>query len=379
MQSRGSITGKHVAMAVLVLIVVNAQLTWWIIFATGQARDRLELERSLLEARARAWAEIAAVVEPGAPPPLPESLELVAGSEPETGWPTFPVIGDPQGRSVRPSATAWHGILDEYRRRVVMVVSEGAFFAVLLLVFMGLMWRTFRREVELERQHRNFLSAITHELRSPIAAIRIALETIASGRADGRSSERFVGNALADTERLDRLVEKVLQATQIESRSAGLHLRATSMSRVVEDAVAAFEPGLEAAGAVVDRRIEDEVWAVIDGQAMAIVVSNLVENALKYGGDPPRIVVELQREADRAVLRVSDNGVGIPDEALPRVFDRFYRVGDEMTRTSQGTGLGLYLVQRIVTEHRGTVEVAATGAAGTTMCVSVPGAEESGA
>jgi signal transduction histidine kinase len=370
-QIQGSISGRHLAIAVLLVIVVNAQLTWWILFTTGQARDRLELERTLLEVRARSWVEVAACAGVDEAPPVPDGLEVVAAPETESPRPAIVLVDDPDGRVIRPSRVAWERILEEYRKRIVMMVSEGAFFAFLLVVFMVILWRTFRREVELERQHRNFLSAITHEIKSPIAAIRVALETVASGRADEKASRRFISNALADTDRLDQLVQKVLHATRFGSGSTGIRLSRRSLSRVVERALGIFEPGAAASGATVSAEISDDLMAEIDDEAMTIVVSNLLENALKYGGDPAEIRVELRLEGDIAIVDVSDNGDGIAEDEVPLIFNRFYRAGDEMTRTSQGTGLGLYLVQRIMKAHHGTVSVADTGPDGTTMRVTL--------
>ncbi len=368
-------TLRHLAIAAVVLVLVNAQLTWWIIFTTRQARERLELERELLGQRARDWAAVVAISGPVQEPPVPVGLEMVTVADLEETRPGRVLTGHRHGWVVRPTKDAWDHILNEYRRRIVMMVSEGAFFAILLIVFMGLLWRAFRRDVELERQHRNFLSAITHELKSPIAAIRIALETVVRGRADATTSLRFISNALDDTDRLDHLVQKVLQATRYGSRSAKLKFVRGPIGGVAERAAVAFEARAAAAGATVETEVVDDVWAEIDDEAMAIVVSNLLENALKYGGEPAEIRIEVRAEVDCAVLEVSDNGDGIPESEVPLIFDRFYRAGDEMTRTSQGTGLGLYLVQRIAKTHHGTVSVAATGCDGTTMRVTLPGCE----
>ncbi|MEE4271852.1 MAG: ATP-binding protein [Thermoanaerobaculales bacterium] len=376
MRKQGTITGRHVAFAVLVVVVINAQLTWWIIYSTGQARERLELERSLLAARAEVEADRLAATGVEDRSAVPHGLEIADGPGADPPRPVAAIAGDGFGRVVRPTEAEWLRILDEYRRRIVMMVSEGAFFAVLLLVFMGLMWRTFRREVQLERQHRNFLSAITHELKSPIAAIKIALETVVSGRADEVAARRFVTNALADTDRLDLLVQKVLHATRYGNRTGGLSLRRRSLNGVVEATLEAFRPRLSVEGAVVSASIEDDVWAMIDDESIAIVVSNLLENALKYGGDPAEIEIVLRRRRDDAVLEVTDNGGGIEEEAVPMVFNRFFRAGDEMTRTTRGTGLGLFLVQRIVMAHHGRVEVARTGPDGTTMRVVLPVLED---
>jgi len=373
--SKGSITGRHLAIAVLVMVVVNVQLTWWIIFTIGQARDRLELERALLDQRARAWAEASASTPSDHVRLVPDGLEIVPATRKDVGRPEIDLRGSRSGWVIRPTEAVWQGILDKYRRHIVMMTSEGAFFAVVLVVFMGLLWRTLRREIALERQHHNFLSAITHELKSPIAAIRIALETVISGRADRTMSRKFIGNALADTDRLEGLVQKVLHATRYGSGTAGLRPSRAPLGAVVERAVASFRPRADAVGATVATAIDQDLAADFDEEAMTIVVSNLLENALKYGGDPAVIDVSLRGENEGVVIEVRDNGNGIPEEAVPYVFERFYRAGDEMTRTSQGTGLGLYLVQRIMKAHHGKVSVASTGAHGSTLRVVLPGVE----
>jgi signal transduction histidine kinase len=104
-------------------------------------------------------------------------------------------------------------------------------------------------------------------------------------------------------------------------------------------------------------------------------MSNLLENAVKYGGDPPEVRVSLRLQGRHAVIEVGDNGNGVPEEDRGLVFGRFFRGGDEMTRDTRGTGLGLYLVQQIVEAHRGSVKIASTGAEGTVFRVTLPGSE----
>ena len=461
MSRPGSLTVRHLIIAVLVVAVVNAQLTWWIVFIIRQSRTVLDLEREHLvelchrEARriesAVELAEIAALqgparsgrsttgssATPSGPsgrgaPVVPEPfaryaldreltgvpgwhgdpmeavwfefdcpgnegtcgliarpdwtarlLDVGAGLElaPESSVaagprPAVRLVGPFDDLVLRPPADVWRQLLETYRRRIVMMVSEGAFFAVLLVVLVALLWRILRREVELERRYRNFLSAITHELKSPLAAIRLSLETVASGRADATMTQRFVANALVDTDRMERLVTKVLQATRYDSGTEVLRRRSVDLTDVVQRTLADFEPRITAGGATLVSELTAGVRAPsADPEAVAIVVSNLVENALTYGGRPAEIRVRLGTEDGSAVLDVSDNGSGIDDDDLPYIFDRFYRSGDEMTRTGQGTGLGLYLVQRIVKAHDGTVAVAATGDGGTTLRVTLPGVE----
>jgi two-component system phosphate regulon sensor histidine kinase PhoR len=437
----GPVTIKHLAVTVLVVVLVNAQLTWWLIFVLHQNRVRLELERARMVATAEADAErlslrlehaaalLAAAasapddIERGAPPepfaswlwrdaPCPQGwsmtpqslkLELPAGggcveaavagpardrllavapgcqlTEAAPADPTAPprtAVAGAANLLAAPDAELWSQALAGYRRRILMMVSEGVFFAVMLFVLIGLLWRTLRREAELERQHRNFLSAITHELKSPLASMRLSLETVLSGRSDQTTSRRFLGNALQDAERLQDLVQKVLETTRYGHGAGSVRPRVGSVSQVVARAVEAVRPRLEALGGGIDSDLVWDVQAAVDDEALTIAVSNLVENAVKYGGQPPRIFVRLGLEGGRAVLEISDNGRGIAPEEIPFIFERFYRAGDELSRTSQGTGLGLYLVRQIIQSHRGTVAVASTGSEGTTFRVALPGAE----
>jgi signal transduction histidine kinase len=432
---------RHLIVAVLVVVVINAQLTWWVVFVLRLNRENLDLDRQRLLAGARleavrveteletARTALEAALLMGAEPgrdavPKPfagwrtsdaslgcpsaclnrsgvielgvvvggrcvsgvvssewrqrvlevgSSLEVVST---ESEGPTGVALAEPcNSLTIRPQTEIWEGLLEQYRRRIVMMVSEGAFFAVLLLVVIGLLWRSVRREVELERQHRNFLSAITHELKSPLAAMRLALETVIGGRATGDIARRFLANALEDTERLEGLVQKVLEATRYGDGWSEIDLRDTDLSLLVEESVDIFRRRAVANGVRFEAQIASDIHADVDHEAMAIAISNLLENAVKYGGDPPIVRIDLNIDGNDAVLEVRDNGGGVPDEDLELIFGRFFRSGDEMTRTTGGTGLGLYLVQQIVAAHLGEVEVAATGPEGSIFRMNIPGRE----
>jgi signal transduction histidine kinase len=306
-----------------------------------------------------------------------ERLEIVHGDAGRLEESARPVVALPSplaDLAVVPSEDAWEEVLDVYRRRILMMVSEGTFFAIMLFVLIGLLWRTLRREVELQRQHRNFLSAITHELKSPLAGTRLALETVISGRADAAASERFLGNAVRDVDRLQGMVQQVLETTRY-GHGGRLELRRSDISEIVEASIADIRPRVEVLEGEIVSEVEPRCFAGVEVEGFTIVISNLLDNAVKYGGRPPRVVVSLRLEGDWAILEVSDNGAGVAEDDETSIFERFYRSGDELSRTTHGTGLGLYLVQQIVRAHRGTVGVAATGPDGTTFRVEIPGAE----
>jgi signal transduction histidine kinase len=445
MVKKGSLTVRHLVVTVLVVLLVNTQLTWWIIFVLRENRTRLGLERTALEFRCRMEADrtandlteahrlldaaMAAGFHPDSQPPppfsswhvepsagncgqsrliddivvlsspapeagmcvlaqttsdwsgsllsLPEDLELGVTQEnmAATNRPAVALPSPFEGQTIRPTAAVWDAILEGYRGRILMMVSEGTFFAIMLFVLVALLWRTLRREVALEHQHRNFLSAVTHELKSPLASMRLSLETVLRGRSDPGASVRFLENALQDTERLQSLVEKVLEVTRYAREGSSLNLRESCLSEVVEGALDRFSRRTTAMGANLMPEIGSNIWCPIDEEAIAIVISNLLENALKYGGTIPRIDVGLTLEGSNALLDIGDNGHGIAPNDIPRVFERFWRAGDEMTRTTQGTGLGLFLVQQIVKGHGGEVMISETGSAGTTFRVILPRAE----
>lgn len=424
--------------AALVVVIVNALLTWWVVFVLRENRARLDLQREravhaghherdrieMVMAELQASALQALLVRPGAelgaPPDgldtwaleagqcepgwtlddgravlrlasgdgcvraelaeawrsglfeLPENLELVEATGDEVEVRLAVPYAD---RAIRPTQATLDEILNLYKSRIKMMISEGTFFALLLFGIIALLWKTLRREVELELQHRNFLSAITHELKSPLAAMRLSLETVLRGRADGTASVRFLENALQDTERLQSLVQKVLEVTRYGRESGTLKVRRNCLSDVIEDALHTFRGRATSAGARIETEIAADIWVEIDEEAFGIAVSNLLENAIKYGGTLPKVEIKARVEDGVAVVDVIDNGKGIAEEEVPFIFNRFFRGGDEMTRTSQGTGLGLYLVRQIVTAHKGSVSVHSTGPEGTTFRVEIPGAE----
>jgi len=305
------------------------------------------------------------------------ALQLVERDATLAGRPQAP-LGPPFDRLVvTPDFHRWQDLVDRYRQRVVGVLAEGAFFLAAIVTAVVLLWRVLRRESALERQHQNFVSAVTHELKTPIAGIRLALETVLSGRADGEGRTRFLGNALADSERLGDLVEKVLEVTRYTGGAHRLRMGLGDFSQLAQDEVLVAERRVSARGGVLKADITPGIQATFDPEAMAIVISNLIENALKYAkGGTPSVWVRLRLERGEAVLEVSDNGVGIAPSDLEAIFKPFYRASDEVTRRTPGTGIGLFVAREIVNAHGGRLTAASPGPGrGSTFRLLLPGAE----
>jgi signal transduction histidine kinase len=265
-----------------------------------------------------------------------------------------------------------------YQRRVLMVVTEGVFFWLGMAAVVGLLWRMLRQESVLEQQRQNFISAVTHELKTPIAGIRLALETVLSGRAQGASQELFLRNALGDAERLQNLVEKILDLSRFASGVHRLHIELADLSQLVEEELAAALPRAEARGIAVEADIAPGVMVPHDGEGIAIIFSNLLENAFKYAAaENPQVRVRLWVEGGQAILEVADNGIGIPREELSKIFGVFYRGGDEVARRTPGTGIGLFVAQEIAKAHGGKLVAESEGPGkGARFRLLLPGAAQ---
>ena len=222
-----------------------------------------------------------------------------------------------------------------------------------------------------ERRKTQFVSDVSHELRTPLTAIRGAAETLLDGDVEPEDQQRFLTTIALEAERLGRLANDLLTLQRIEGATGELPIRPVDLRLASDRAAAMLEPLLE------DR----EVTLTVNGRAPMVlgdadrlqqVVANLVDNASRMVGAGGHVQVELTAEGDRVVLSVLDDGPGIPEADLPRLFDRFYRADTSRTRTSGGAGLGLAIVRAIVTAHGGRIEAANLPGGGARMTVALP-------
>jgi signal transduction histidine kinase len=230
--------------------------------------------------------------------------------------------------------------------------------------------RSFLRDMELARLQKNFLLSITHEFKSPLASIKLQLETISRRDLGKDQQQQFIRNALLDTDRLNTLVENALMANLIEHDGHFFASEKVDLSGLMIKVQNEFErvPGHP----VLESDIQEGILVNGDRQALSILAMNLLENAVKYSPKGSPISISLQAEHAVAVFTVGDRGIGIPDKEKELVFRKFYRSGNEMTRNTKGTGLGLYLVKYITAEHRGEVFVKDRHPNGTDFIVRLP-------
>ena len=259
-----------------------------------------------------------------------------------------------------------------YKRQERMILGETIFLSLSLLAGLYVIYLGYRREVKASKQQRNFLLSITHELKSPIAGIRLALETIAkrAGQLPVDKQQDLSQRGIRETDRLNKLVEDLLLSARLES-AYQFHQEPLDLGELTQKIVERMQ--VQRPQAVLDYKTE-ELLPKINGdrQAMNSVILNLVENALKYSVDQPKVEVALATIDSKVRLTVKDEGIGIAPADRKKVFEKFYRVGNEDTRTTKGTGLGLFIVKELVRAQGGTVKVGDNQPQGTIFTIDFP-------
>ena len=245
---------------------------------------------------------------------------------------------------------------EEASKRTIMILGEGADFLVLMIIGIIKLKKTIQNEMEVNQQQKNFLLSVTHELKSPLASIKLYLQTLERRNLPEEKKAQIISNALLDTDRLDSLIEKILTATSIDDGKFEIHKEQNNLSEFVNGIINQKKNGL-AKNHHLNSSIDNNISFSFDTLAMHSIVSNLIENAVKYSPKESIIDIALKQDNDFILFSVKDEGKGVPDEQKKSIFNRFYRGEDEETRQTKGTGLGLYLVKNLVLQHQGNIQV----------------------
>lgn len=257
-------------------------------------------------------------------------------------------------------------------REVALLVFGVIFF---LLIITGLILNTvfLFREIRRNEQHDAFLNAVTHELKTPIASIKLYLETLKTRPVDDAKRREFYDVMLADSDRLLATVEQVLQASRTREKQRRLNLGEVDLGELLGDCITTIRSQQHLEDGAIRYTLPSENIAVIgDRGELATAFANLLENAVKYSAGEPKISVKLRSNARKAEVYIKDSGPGLARADLKRIFKRFYRVPEE-SASAKGTGLGLSIVQSIVEKHGGRATAESKGQGkGSTFIVRLP-------
>lgn len=258
-------------------------------------------------------------------------------------------------------------ILTEEKTQTTAYIGEGCTYLFIILLGGLFVYREVRNQIRFQQQQQNFMMAVTHELKTPIAVIKLNLETLHKYRLDETKQHRVLQTTIQETNRLDALANNILVASQLDgggyARTKELLDFSALVARVVRDYQNRF-PDRELIA-----RIQPDCAITGDPFLLQLLVSNLLENALKYSPKDGAITLILEKQVRSTLLTVMDQGPGIPDEEKKKVFGKFYRSGQEATRQTKGTGLGLYLCRKIAADHKASIRVADNSPTGSIFTV----------
>lgn len=259
--------------------------------------------------------------------------------------------------AIVPKRDVINAIEGKYTRRFWMYGLEGV--VMMGLLFWGIIWiyRSLQSRINLKKQQSNFLLSITHELKTPLASIKLYLETlIKRPNLEKHQSETMIKNSINDVERLRDLVDNLLMAAQLDNHKFNLVFVDANLSDLLKVTAEKYMmPRNLQDRFILD--IEPDIMARVDAFAMEMVLNNLLSNAFKYSPADKPVSIRLKAEGQQVKIRITDEGKGISAEDKKSLFDKFYRAEDENVRKSKGTGLGLFIVKTLVNLHGGSVVV----------------------
>jgi signal transduction histidine kinase len=342
---------------------IVTQVSWWVIYQVRSADHIASLQEEVWQREISVAERLIARHEVVAPDSLSGMVDAL--------FDDLRYDNDSQRVIVRQRAT--ERLASETTDVARMFAYESATFLVIILAGMIYMYVTLRREILVERQYANFLSAVTHELRSPIAALRLLQESL-NGELTLEQRTRVLSNMERSLDRLQNLIDRLLKTREFDGTTRALNeLSRVDLGPLTRSVVHDLEDHNPAATDRLTVTVDAPVHARIDTEHWRILVSNLVDNALKYSDDGQPISVTVKPQSNKALLVVEDQGAGFTPSERQRIFQRFYRIGDENTRTTQGSGLGLYLVREIAHSFRGYVSASSDGPGkGATFTVQLP-------
>jgi len=255
----------------------------------------------------------------------------------------------------------------DQQRKTAQYIGEGSIFLLVILIGAIFLYRAVMRQFKLQVQQQNFMMAITHELKTPIAVTKLNLETLQKYKLEESKQQKIIQSALQETNRLNTMTNNILVSAQLEGGRYQLARDELDFSALVSNAVGDFRRRFPET--TWTSAIEPEIALHGDTLLLQIMVNNLLENAIKYSPRQSQINTILKKEPGFISLQVNDEGHGIPAPERKKIFKKFYRMGSEETRTTQGTGLGLYLCKKIATDHNATITVSDNVPVGTTFTV----------
>lgn len=258
-------------------------------------------------------------------------------------------------------------IQDAEKRKTAQYIGEGSVFFLVIMAGAFFIFRAVRRQLQLGQQQQNFMMAITHELKTPIAIAKLNLETLQKRKLDESQQQRLIQNTIQEANRLNALCNNMLLVTQMEDKRHHLTKENFDLSVLVADCVNDFKNRFPKR--IYKTEISNGILFTGDRLLLQMAVNNLIDNAGKYSAKDAVVTISLLQQETKINLSVKDEGRGIAAEDRKKVFEKFYRIGNKATKEAKGTGLGLYLTKKIVQQHKAAIFISDNNPAGSIFTI----------
>jgi signal transduction histidine kinase len=238
-------------------------------------------------------------------------------------------------------------------KRVGMVLGEGAVFLLILSIGIFRIRKSISKELAFQQQQQNFLLTITHELKTPIAALKLYIQTLQKHSLSEDKKEVILKGALEENERLSNLIENILNASKAENKLFQIQKEEVDLVTLTNAIVQQYH--IRFNKSLISLNAPQQVVGTFDQHMLQTILFNLIENAIKYGGLDQQIHIDIEKLDRFVAIKVADQGPGIAADERLHIFEKFYRIGSEETRKQAGSGLGLYIVAEYVRLHNGSI------------------------
>ena len=238
---------------------------------------------------------------------------------------------------------------------IYMIIGEGTIFLIFISIGILRVYKSHQREKEISRQQKNFLLSVSHELKTPLATTKLNLQTLIKRDLPKEMQLQFLETSLHENERLTQLIENILISTRLDDIGIAsnllVHAEKINISQLIISTIKKSFT-IEQQHRVISK-LDDSIYLTTDSAIFPSIIINLIENALKYSSG--KVEVILKKHSNSIIFIVADNGATIPLHEQSKVFDKFYRSGNEEVRKNKGTGLGLFIVKKLVEMHKASI------------------------
>lgn len=259
-------------------------------------------------------------------------------------------------------------LIEENSKNNIMFISESLFVMIMLILGIFIVYRSYRHERKMSMQQQNFLLSITHELKTPISSVKLLLQTLSRKNIPSDKKLEFINESMNELDRLNNLVSNIIHTTKAESFDTPSNIKHIELSPFIQKTFDALNKRTKAKLEILS---QDKYHVDMNEDDLYLILSNLFSNAISYCDEAYcKISILIENKEKSLLLRIADNGIGIPIDERSKIFERFYRIGSEETRNYSGTGIGLYIVKLILKKYNSTITCSANHPKGSIFEIS---------